>query len=125
MMSERWLFCLSFNACSVSPTYCRPHLLHWIKYTTSLDLQVAAVRRVYVFPVQWLLNVSVVMRAEQVLQHDHPHGVLPGGWVVRGARSARTNRSQSFLFDGTQQWEAGGRLVWSSLTSGGCDGAVE
>ena len=28
------------------------------------------------------------------------------------------------LSDGTQQWEDGGRLVWSSLTSGGCDGAV-
>ena len=32
---------------------------------------------------------------------------------------------EGFLSDGTQQWVAEGRLVWSSLTSGGCDGAVE
>ena len=84
-MSERWLFSLSFSACSVSPTYCRPHRLHWIRYTTSFDLQVAAVRRVYVLPVQWLVNMSVVIRAGQVLHRDRPQGVLPGGWFARGA----------------------------------------
>ena len=78
-MSERWLFSLSFSACSVSPTYCRPHRLHWIRYTTSFDLQVAAVRRVYVLPVQWLVNMSVVIRAGQVLHRDRPQGVLRGG----------------------------------------------
>ena len=69
-MSERWLFSLSFSACSVLPTYCWPHRLHWIRYTTSFDLQVAAVRRVYVLPVQWLVNMSVVNRAGQVLHRE-------------------------------------------------------
>ena len=78
-MSERWLFSLSLSACSVSPTYCRPHRLHWIRYTTSFDLQVAADRRVYVLSVQWLVNLSVVIRAGQVLHCDRPQGVLPGG----------------------------------------------
>ena len=97
-MSERWLFSLAFSACSVSPTYCRPHCLHWIRYTTSFDLQVAADRRVHVLPVQWLVNLSVVIRAGQVLHRDRPQGVLPGGgWVAQGARSARTSKSHKFF----------------------------
>ena len=40
------------------------------------------------------MNVSVLMRAEQVLHRDCPQGLFPAGWGVRGARSARTNRSR-------------------------------
>ena len=39
----------------------------------------AADRRVYVLPVQWLANLFVVIRAGQVLHRDHLQGVLPGG----------------------------------------------
>ena len=124
-MSERWLFSLSFSACSVSPTYCRPHRLHWIRYTTSFDLQVAAVRRVYVLPVQWLVNMSVVIRAGQILHCDLPQGVLPGGWFARGARSARTSRSRKFFGRRYAMVEVWGKAVRFSLTGGGCGGVAE
>ena len=71
------------------------------------------------------MNVSVVTRTEQVLQRDRPQGVLPGGGLCEEQGLPVPTGHEGFLSDGTQQWEAGGRLVWSSLTSGGCDGAVE
>ena len=51
----------------------------------------------YVLLVQWLVNLSVVIRAGQVLDSDRPQGVLPGGWVARGASSARTSKSRKFF----------------------------
>ena len=39
LMYVRWLFILSFSACSVLPTYWQPHILHWMRYMRLAVLQ--------------------------------------------------------------------------------------
>ena len=60
MVSARWLFIRQCRACPVSPTYWRPHFLHWTRYMTLDDLHVADVLIVYFRPVLWLVNSFVI-----------------------------------------------------------------
>ena len=95
--SERWLLIRSCSACSVSPTYYRPHLWHWITYTTLVDLHEADVFILWVFPVLWLVMESIVCSIGQVLHPRPPHGLVPGCFLSRGVTSTLTNKSRRFL----------------------------
>ena len=97
LTSEGWQLIRSCSACSVSPTYCWPHLSHWMTYTTLVDLHVAGVLTLWVVPVLWFMMVSVVSSMGQVLQPRPPHGLVPGCCFFLGVTSALTSRSRRFL----------------------------
>ena len=52
-------------------------------------------------------------------------GCSPGGGVCEGQGLPVPTGLGGFLADDTQWWEAGGRLVWSSLKGGGCGGVAQ
>ncbi len=95
-MSKWCPFIRMCRAFSVSPTYCRPHLLHEIRYTRFLDLHVISVLMLYSLPVLMLLKLLHVQTSISV-QHLHRlllHGVLQllvgGAGVVTLARTSRS-----------------------------------
>ena len=90
-MLKRWLLIREWRGCPVSPTYWRPHLLHCIKQITLDVLQEARSFNLKCSPVTLLDNMSVVTSMGQVL-HLALKRKLPGGSLIFGVTSARTNR---------------------------------
>ena len=70
-------FILMCRGCFVSPTYCRLHLLHVIRYTRLLDLHGISLLILYVLPVVVLENVLQVTISAQHLQFLPSQGELP------------------------------------------------
>ena len=76
-MSERCPFILKCSACSVSPTYCSPHLQHEIRYTKFLVFHVICVLILYCCPVLLLLKLLQVVISAQHLQRLLLQAALP------------------------------------------------
>ena len=77
-MSNRWSFIILWSGCPDSPTYWRPHLLHFIRWTILLVLNDACILMVNRSPVALLTNTLVVFSMGQVLQWPVLHKKLPG-----------------------------------------------
>ena len=88
LISKRCPFIRACRAFSVSPTYCRPHFLHVIRYTRLLVLHVLLLLMLYCLPVIWLLNVLHIAVSWQHLHHLLLHLLLSvsvgGNWCGQG-----------------------------------------
>ena len=112
-MSERWSFTLQWRGHPVSSTYCWPHLLHIIRYSTLEDLQEALIITLNCSPVVWLEKAFVAKNIEQVLHLAAPHGWLPGSSCDVDVKDAHTRRSFEFF----GQWKVMRDGVGNTLRS--------
>ena len=77
LISDLWPFIVMWRGFSVSPTYCSPHLLHWIKQTKFFVLHVNENLVLCLIPVLWLVKLSFLILMLQVLQRVLKQGLLP------------------------------------------------
>ena len=98
LMSHWWPFRRIWRGFWVSPTYWMLQSVHWIRYTTLLDLQLAVARILKVRPVKVLCTVVPVRICWHVRQRLVPHGRLPlASRRWGGFRFALMSRSRKFF----------------------------